>query len=102
MSTLLSGLFCVITKGYSAWPLAENFSFWPGSTESVSSTFLSASRILSLSSVQAKKFATDYKAFTGHDVDSWYAAPAYDGMRIVAQAIEKAGSLDRRSEERRV
>src|ERR1051326_1925357 len=30
---------------------------------------------------QAKKFATDYKAFTGHDVDSWYAAPAYDGMR---------------------
>jgi len=44
---------------------------------------------------QAKKFATDYKAFTGHDVDSWYAAPAYDAMRILAQAIEKAGSLDK-------
>jgi branched-chain amino acid transport system substrate-binding protein len=44
---------------------------------------------------QAKKFATDYKAFTGHDVDSWYAAPAYDGMRILAQAIEAAGSLDK-------
>jgi branched-chain amino acid transport system substrate-binding protein len=44
---------------------------------------------------QAKKFAADYKAFTGHDVDSWYAAPAYDGMRIVAQAIEAAGSLDK-------
>ena len=44
---------------------------------------------------QAKKFATDYKAFTGHDVDSWYSAPAYDGMRIVAQAIEAAGSLDK-------
>src|SRR5690349_686652 len=44
---------------------------------------------------QAKKFAEAYKAFTGHDVDSWYAAPAYDGMRIVAQAIEAAGSLDK-------
>jgi branched-chain amino acid transport system substrate-binding protein len=44
---------------------------------------------------QAKKFAADYKAFTGHDVDSWYAAPAYDAMRILAQAIEKAGSLDK-------
>src|SRR6266853_1981227 len=44
---------------------------------------------------QSKQFATDYKAFTGHDVDSWYAAPAYDGMRIVAQAIEAAGSLDK-------
>jgi branched-chain amino acid transport system substrate-binding protein len=44
---------------------------------------------------QAKKFATDYKAFTGHDVDSWYAAPAYDGMRILAKAIETAGSLDK-------
>ena len=44
---------------------------------------------------QAKKFAADYKAFTGHDVDSWYSAPAYDGMRIVAKAIETAGSLDK-------
>lgn len=44
---------------------------------------------------QAKKFAADYKAFTGHDVDSWYSAPAYDGMRIVAKAIEAAGSLDK-------
>jgi branched-chain amino acid transport system substrate-binding protein len=44
---------------------------------------------------QAKKFATDYKAFTGHDVDSWYSAPAYEGMRILAQAIEAAGSLDK-------
>jgi branched-chain amino acid transport system substrate-binding protein len=44
---------------------------------------------------QAKKFAADYKAFTGHDVDSWYSAPAYDGMRILAKAIETAGSLDK-------
>ncbi len=44
---------------------------------------------------QAKKFVDDYKAFTGHDVDSWYAAPAYDGMRILAKAIESAGSLDK-------
>ena len=44
---------------------------------------------------QAKKFAEDYKAFTGHDVDSWYSAPAYDGMRILAKAIEAAGSLDK-------
>ena len=28
-------------------------------------------------------------------MDSWYSAPAYDGMRIVAQAIEAAGSLDK-------
>jgi len=44
---------------------------------------------------QAKKFVDDYKKFTGHDVDSWYAAPAYDGMRILAQAIEQAGTLDK-------
>jgi len=44
---------------------------------------------------QAKKFAADYKAFTGHDVDSWYAAPAYDAVRILAKAIETAGSLDK-------
>ena len=44
---------------------------------------------------QAKKFTDDYKQFTGHDVDSWYAAPAYDAMRILAQAIESAGSLDK-------
>jgi branched-chain amino acid transport system substrate-binding protein len=44
---------------------------------------------------QAKKFVDDYKAFTGHDVDSWYAAPAYEGMRILAQAIEAAGTLDK-------
>jgi len=37
----------------------------------------------------------DYKAFTGHAVDSWYAAPAYDAMRLLAQAIESAGSLDK-------
>jgi branched-chain amino acid transport system substrate-binding protein len=44
---------------------------------------------------QAKKFVDDYKAFTGHEVDSWYAAPAYDAMRILAQAIQTAGTLDK-------
>ncbi len=44
---------------------------------------------------QVKKFTDDYKAFTGHDVDSWYAATAYDGMRILAKAIETAGKLDK-------
>ena len=44
---------------------------------------------------QAKKFTDDYKQFTGHDVDSWYAAPAYEAMRILAQAIESAGTLDK-------
>ena len=44
---------------------------------------------------QVKKFNDDYKAFTKHDVDSWYAAPAYDGVRILAKAIETAGSLDK-------
>jgi branched-chain amino acid transport system substrate-binding protein len=44
---------------------------------------------------QAKKFVDDYKAFTGHDVDSWYAAPAYEAMRLLAQAIEAAGTLDK-------
>jgi branched-chain amino acid transport system substrate-binding protein len=44
---------------------------------------------------QAKKFISDYKQFTGHDPDSWYSATAYDAMRILAQAIEKAGSLNK-------
>jgi branched-chain amino acid transport system substrate-binding protein len=44
---------------------------------------------------QVKKFVADYTAFTGHAPDSWYAAPAYDAMRILAQSIEKAGKLDK-------
>ncbi len=46
---------------------------------------------------QVKQYITDYKQFTGHDVDSWYSAPAYDGMRILAEAIEKAGSTDKKA-----
>ena len=44
---------------------------------------------------QAKKFIQDYKQFTGHNPDSWYPATAYDAVRILAQAIEKAGSLNK-------
>ena len=44
---------------------------------------------------QVKKFNADYTAFTGHAPDSWYAAPAYDAMRMLAQSIERAGSLDK-------
>ena len=43
---------------------------------------------------QAKKFVDDYKAAYGRPPDSWYAATAYDSMRILAQAIEAAGSTD--------
>ncbi len=43
---------------------------------------------------QVKQFVADYKAFTKRDPDSWYAATAYDGMRAMARAIEKAGNLD--------
>ncbi len=44
---------------------------------------------------QVKKFAEDYQAFTGHKVDSWYAAPAYEAVRALAAAIQAAGSLDK-------
>jgi branched-chain amino acid transport system substrate-binding protein len=44
---------------------------------------------------QVKKFAADYQAFTGHKVDSWYAATAYDAMRALAAAITAAGSLNK-------
>jgi len=44
---------------------------------------------------QVKQFVSDYKQFTGHDPDSWYAATAYDATRILAQAIEQAGSTDK-------
>jgi branched-chain amino acid transport system substrate-binding protein len=44
---------------------------------------------------QVKKFNSDYLASTGHLPDSWYAATAYDGMRALATAIERAGSLNR-------
>jgi len=44
---------------------------------------------------QVKKFNEDYQAFTGHAPDSWYPATAYDAMRVLAQAIEHAGSLDK-------
>jgi len=48
-----------------------------------------------LSSPQVQQFVNDYKQYTGHEPDSWYAAPAYESVRILAQAIEKAGTLDR-------
>lgn len=44
---------------------------------------------------QVKKFNQDYKQFTGHDPDSYYPATAYDAVRILVQAIEKAGSLNK-------
>ena len=44
---------------------------------------------------QVKQFSADYKQFTGHDPDSWYAATAYDGVRILAQAISAAGDVDK-------
>ncbi len=43
---------------------------------------------------QVKQFVESYKAFTGHEPDSWYPATAYDAVRILAAAIEKAGSLN--------
>ena len=43
---------------------------------------------------QVQKFAADYKQMYGRGPDSWYAATAYDAMRILAQAIETAGSTD--------
>jgi len=42
---------------------------------------------------QAQKFITDYKAMYNRGPDSWYAATAYDAMRILAQSIEAAGTL---------
>jgi branched-chain amino acid transport system substrate-binding protein len=44
---------------------------------------------------QVKQFVTRYQAFTGHPPDSWYPATAYDAMRVLAMAIERAGSLDK-------
>ncbi|HYN14648.1 MAG TPA: amino acid ABC transporter substrate-binding protein [Terriglobales bacterium] len=44
---------------------------------------------------QVKKFAGEYQAFTGHKVDSWYAATAYEATRALAAAITAAGSLDK-------
>ncbi|MFB3918110.1 MAG: amino acid ABC transporter substrate-binding protein [Terriglobales bacterium] len=44
---------------------------------------------------QVKKFTEDYKAFTGHPPDSWYPATAYDATRVLAKAIEDAGTLNK-------
>jgi branched-chain amino acid transport system substrate-binding protein len=44
---------------------------------------------------QVKKFVADYKSMTGRGPDSWYPAPAYDAMRALAAAIEKAGTLNK-------
>jgi branched-chain amino acid transport system substrate-binding protein len=42
---------------------------------------------------QVKQFVVHYQAFTGHPPDSWYPATAYDAVRVLAAAIERAGSL---------
>ena len=44
---------------------------------------------------QVKKFITDYQQFTGHEPDSWYAATAYDAVRILAKASENAGTINK-------
>ena len=46
---------------------------------------------------QVKKFVDDYKQATGRPPDSWYAATAYDAVRILAQAIQTAGSTDKKA-----
>lgn len=43
---------------------------------------------------QAQKFIADYKQAYGRNPE-WYAATAYDAMRILAQAIQQAGSTDK-------
>lgn len=43
---------------------------------------------------QVQKFVADYKQAYGRGPDSWYAATAYDAMRILAEAIEAAGSTN--------
>jgi branched-chain amino acid transport system substrate-binding protein len=44
---------------------------------------------------QVKQFVNDYKEAYTREPDSWYAATAYDTVRIMVSAIETAGSLDR-------
>src|SRR5713101_3391885 len=44
---------------------------------------------------QVKQFTEDYRAFTGHEPDSWYPATAYDATRALATSIETAGSLNK-------
>jgi len=44
---------------------------------------------------QVQQFVADYKQFTGRDPDSWYAAPAYDAVRMLASAVEQAGTTNR-------
>src|SRR5215813_5595265 len=44
---------------------------------------------------QVQKFVADYKQAYNRPPDSWYAATAYDAMRILAQAIEAAGTLNK-------
>lgn len=44
---------------------------------------------------QVKAFVQEYKKKYGRDPDSFYPATAYDSVRVLAQAIETAGSLDR-------
>jgi branched-chain amino acid transport system substrate-binding protein len=44
---------------------------------------------------QVQRFNSDYQGFTNHPPDSWYPAPAYDAMRALATAIERAGNLNK-------
>lgn len=46
---------------------------------------------------QVKAFTDAYKKAYGRSPDSWYAATAYDSVRILAKAIEAAGTLDRKA-----
>jgi len=44
---------------------------------------------------QVQRFNSDYQGFANHPPDSWYPAPAYDAMRALATAIERAGNLNK-------
>ena len=44
---------------------------------------------------QAKQFIKDYHEAYGREPDSFYAATAYDSVRLLVKAIETAGSLDK-------
>ena len=41
-----------------------------------------------------KKFMADYKAEYGHEVENAFAALGYDTMRLIVDAVKRAGSTD--------
>ena len=77
--------------GGDGWDAPE---LWPLARESINGSYISNHYSVEDPSPQVQKFVHDYKLHYGNLVPDAHAALAYDAMKFLADAIQRAGSTE--------